>query len=400
MELIKRHYEKVILLGVFLLVILAMLFAISAINETREISDDKLRLPRMRADYEKADPASERFQTEKRIQSSMLRWSAPPARNAALCSNHYSDLVIFPGVAMCPFCRKMIPAYYFDDKHCPECDKMLPKPERPKNGRFEKTEFDQDADGLPDEWESKFNINQALDGHALLDDDGDGFSNLYEYTCNTKPNVPRDHPPLWHRVIFTNVHLIQLPVSFKALTASGDDKRNWKAQVEIERRGTKFWRLNNEVVVAGRHYVVADMERVFTADGKEESSLTLKEKTTGENPEIITMKVGQPTFSSDQRAVLEDITDPAFKVEVRAGDTFTIGNDVIGREKYKVKSFDGEKKEVILEALDPDAKEKEITVTSESRIPADMRAQSGIAESSDALPGGDADKNSKNTRKR
>ncbi|MCQ2352066.1 MAG: hypothetical protein MJ033_01130 [Victivallaceae bacterium] len=387
MELIKRHYEKVILLGVFLLVILAMLFAISAINETREISDDKLRLPRMKADYEKADPASERFQTQKRIQSSALSWSSPSARNAALCSNHYSDLVIFPGVAMCPFCRKMIPGYYFDDKHCPECDQMLPKPERPKTGRFEKTESDQDADGLPDEWEARFQIKQNVEGHALRDDDNDGFSNLYEYTCNTEPNVPRDHPPLWHRIVFTNVHLIQLPVNFKALTAFGDDKNTWKAQVEIERRGTKFWRLNNEVVVAGRHYIVVDMEKKLTSDGKDESTLTLKEKTTGENPEIITMKVGQPTFSSDQRAVLEDIADPAFKVEVRVGDTFTIGNDVIGRENYKVKSFDGEKKEVVLEALDPDAKEKEATVTSESRVPEDMRVQSGIPESGDALPG-------------
>jgi len=370
-ELIKRHSEKVILLGVLLFVILTMSFAISAINETHEISDRKLDLKPMSVDYQQQDPNHSKFQVDEQVQKSLIYWQASGVRNAATCSNHSSDLVIFPGIAKCPLCGKMIPGYYFSGKECPECGQVLPEPERPKNGRYERTEADQDADGIPDEWEVRYNLNQIDPAHALFDDDGDGFSNLYEYTCKTKPNVPRDHPPLWHRIVFTNVHLKRLPANLKTLTFNSTTGA-WKAQVELDGKGTQFWYVDKTYSIGRRSFKVTAMD---------EATVTLQE-VKGDNPETITMHVGQPTFSSDKLAVLEDIADPAFKIEVRPGDKFTVGNDVVGREEYRVQSFDGEKKEVVLEALSPNAQDKTVTVGSESKIPADMRVQSGIAEES------------------
>ncbi|MCQ2378181.1 MAG: hypothetical protein MJ016_03090 [Victivallaceae bacterium] len=381
MEVIKRHYEKLILLGVLLLFILAMIFVLSTINQSKEISDADLKIPAMHGDYEKADANSDRFKADVQIKSTRPDWQSSGVRDAALFANHFSDLVIFPGVARCPLCMQMIPTYYFSGARCPECDKTLPAPERPRNRRFEKTDSDKDGDGIPDVWEAKFKLDEKIEGHAMLDPDGDGFSTIYEFQNNTNPLVPRSHPPLWQRLKFTTVHLIKLPVRFKALTAVGEDKANWDIQLELDNR-TLIKALNDTVKVLGRRYRIVDVERnvANSADQIDESKLYLVEEISGENPEKITMQIGRETFSSDQRAVLEDVSDPNFKQELRPGDVFAIGDRrTTGEERYRLVSFDAEKKIVVLENLDKDAVEKTVTVGADSVIPEEFRVQSETA---------------------
>lgn len=51
------------------------------------------------------------------------------------------------------------------------------------------TDFDQDVDGLPDWWEKTY-TNSTTAMVASADMDGDGFSNLQEYTADTNPTNP------------------------------------------------------------------------------------------------------------------------------------------------------------------------------------------------------------------
>ena len=67
MDFIKRHYEKIILLGLFLVFIGLMLLVQSVINSTREVNENDLRLPKRMPDYENIDPESPEFYRTKTI---------------------------------------------------------------------------------------------------------------------------------------------------------------------------------------------------------------------------------------------------------------------------------------------------------------------------------------------
>ena len=57
-------------------------------------------------------------------------------------------------------------------------------------------EVDTDGDGIPDWWEDLHGLNRLDPTDALLDNDGDGLSNLEEFRRGTDPNVSNTNPTL------------------------------------------------------------------------------------------------------------------------------------------------------------------------------------------------------------
>jgi len=55
------------------------------------------------------------------------------------------------------------------------------------NLQFAEVPTDSDDDGMPDEWERKFNLDPADSRDNTKDKDGDGYTNIEEYLNGTDP---------------------------------------------------------------------------------------------------------------------------------------------------------------------------------------------------------------------
>jgi hypothetical protein len=56
---------------------------------------------------------------------------------------------------------------------------------------------DDDNDGMPDEWESKYGLDQFSNKDAATDLDGDGLTNLEEFKLGTDP-TNKGYRRRWH----------------------------------------------------------------------------------------------------------------------------------------------------------------------------------------------------------
>ena len=136
MDFIKRHYEKVILLGLFVIFIGLMFLVQSVISSTQEVKESDLKLPRRSPDFQNEDPKDGKFDAVKRWNDSNFVWIVPENADK---SEPVSDLVSAYKMTACPFCSKsggkqvLIPlaSFYAADeasRKCPECGHKLSKP--------------------------------------------------------------------------------------------------------------------------------------------------------------------------------------------------------------------------------------------------------------------------------
>ncbi|MBR7120754.1 MAG: hypothetical protein IKC94_00745 [Lentisphaeria bacterium] len=455
MDFIKRHYEKVILMGLFAVFIGLMVLVQSVISSTREVNENDLHLPQRMPDYENIDPASQEFDTDARWENSRFQWNAAETSKSGLPT---VDFVSMFELADCPFCHKdnirqrtLIPKFYFDQAggKCPECnseliaslnidvqaveDRLASAEERERarkereenerriveeedrnlreladNIRKEEEEFakglediaeslrkadenelnimmeiadvlyqreeerrkqeeearrieeekDKDDDGLLDEIESVYGMDSNDKYDVAYDNDGDGFSNLFELQTNTgreeneiyRPNDPAHHPPLWWRLRVKDVRQIELSVRFMALIHNDSkDKSSWMMQFNLPdprrpgRTMSRYLSIGGTLDVDGRPYKVEDAELIVTdrkrAAGNldagdvtekiDESKVVLVEVVPeGETREAdrLTLIINQVAHSNDRRPVLMD-TGHLNRREyiLRVGDTVTLG---------------------------------------------------------------------------
>lgn len=411
MDFIKRHYEKVILLGLFVLFVGLMFLVQSVISSTGEVSDAQLKLPKRVPDFSETTPTGEKFDTVKIREATQLVWRGQEFKGADYVKSDFVS--VFP-MAACPHCREargadseytmLVPQKSFttkDDKKnrvCPQCGKellMAPEISLEELEEHSENDPDRDNDGVLDEDESKYGMSSDDPNDARYDMDGDGFSNRFEIENGFAPNSIESHPPYWWRLQIKDIKEIELPVTFKAIDErrQPNNKKVWSLQFDVpDRYGRKgrfsseFFSIGDTITIEGRKYRIDDVERRFVPKsdavakantgaerGMDDVSrvFLIEVVNPGVKPDKLTMTMNKPAYSSDKRPVLVDSGDISEKKSekvLKIGDTIrlerfqtqqdeqTAGGNRKRRGKsyvatYRLKSVDTEKNSIIMEEV-------------------------------------------------
>ena len=286
MDFIKRHYEKVILLGLFVLFVGLMFLVQSVISSTESITEDKLRLPKRTPDHKNVDVTEAQFDTVKIREATRLVWGDRKGKDNEKDVNPdaavWADFVTPFEMASCPYCQEgkiegftvLIPAKSFPAQggtvrgQCPQCmNELKPAPQISLSELEEvaEKETDKDNDGIMDEVEQQYGMSADDPNDARYDLDGDGFSNKFELEHKFLPNDPDSHPPYWWRLCIRKIEKIELRERFMLLSDNGfpDDKKKWQLQFNLPDRlnrvdkagkpriETRFFRIGETVPVDG-----------------------------------------------------------------------------------------------------------------------------------------------------
>ncbi|MDD3886305.1 MAG: hypothetical protein PHI35_05500 [Victivallaceae bacterium] len=401
MDLLKKNYDKLILLALVLAFVCSMIYVLDIIRKTREVTDRDLQIPTREPNYveHKADESD--FVKDKLFQLTAENWT-PAASRGKVSDSDYSDLVAVFKIARCPHCERLIPLSYFNNRKCPFCPDKAELPPPPERKMRKITADDSDGDGISNVDEQKYGFDAKNADDAMWDFDKDGFSNVYEIFQGTHPKIAVDHPPFWHRLYLKTIATVPLPLRFMAVNDVTKSKDPQKCDFQVNhynrrtrRWTTRYYAFGEDIDIDGRKYKIAKVDLIqkevaaTAPDGqptvKDDSVIYLDE--VGGTDKLV-MKVGEVVNSSDRKAVFIDTGLSGEYAEIIGGlgSVFIMrGNkgEKKDRVRYRVKEIDLEHKTVLLEnvlsssragvdlSLDP--KGEKMLVTTDGKIPADMR---------------------------
>jgi len=416
---LKRYYDKVILLTLFVFFVGLMLSVLSKVEETSEIKAEDLKLPPRQADHNCVVPESDDFKIKEMWEKSAMFWKSAAKGDHVETA---SDLIKAEKLAACPYCSEnegagkvLIPFSSFGGK-CPNerCGKELPAPAADQQTLLI-TAGDSDGDGISNDDEKKYGLNPENPDDATTDIDGDGFSNRYEIAQKTAPNNSSDHPPLWHRLRVVDIRTVELPIKLQVVNTNNvSDKSKWDIQYNLPRTRRGKVRITSNFVVLGdeiqvdendkRLYRIVDVRHVENAttaktaatESKNDGNacnvgkfeVILKEVLDPDSkhqPDVIKMVTGETVHSSDLRPIFQDTGRPgAANIICRLGSDIEI-NRLVGAqntslsrysrkysEKYRVISADVRTKHVILGKIngvvEDESKLETVEITPEGKV--------------------------------
>ena len=391
--------------------------------------------------------STKEFDDNTLIAQSKLLWPRSTA-HSGLFGNYHSDLVEIFKMATCPYCHYGIPYYCFTQSHkCVICKKELKSPPAKIKKRRRPTPDDLDGDGINNDNELRYGLNPKDPSDALLDADGDGFSNLYEINVSqTNPRNSTSCPPLWRRLRFKGMAKVKLPIQISGVDAGNNpDPKTWEVSIKMEVRDPRtgkmvnreqYCKIGDTLKFDGRQYVMTAVERRLEKNDRglevKKDIVTLKMVAENENEKSqeheLKLVFGQPVYSSDLRVVLEDIGVPAKsdgtrcyfirgkEVEatyaLRKGETFEMGGVSdrgdgrnVPKVAYVLKNFDERAKVAQLsrartrrgnnaeEDLEKDEQGEVMEVTADSFIVEDEWVSSAGDKPDDDNAGGNGPRN-------
>lgn len=350
MNFLKKHYEKVVLLALFIVFAILLGHLYSIIQATGEVKESHLQIPTRDPDYEVTKRTDKKFDL-KSIFNERISWEKTGARDN-VTGKDYSDVMEIFKIVKCGHCEYLIPRRVMEDNgKCMYCNKVLLPPKAEEETTFG-ARLDRDYDGIPDidEIENKLNPYNADD--ALEDFDDDGFTNICEYRMKTDLRDSKSHPALYNGLKLVRIERQQLKLNLLGVTIiKGTPKEGWSIQVETEEQvinKKKRPKENHYLAIGSRVrldtgiYTISDIkvENVVKENDKkqkevvEQGYIILKDRKNRE----ITLKIGMKADDPEYKAVFEDVwSDKVYSG--KAGSRIRMGDSDIGTERYTIKSI-------------------------------------------------------------
>jgi len=104
---------------------------------------------------------------------------------------------------------------------------------------------DVNGNGIPDEWEKKYDLFSLNSDDVKGDPDDDGFSTKEEYEWQTNPKDAASHPPYVAKERVKAIHAIAFKMVFKAVSKAGGSQI---FQINLRSGGRTYWAKLGEAV--------------------------------------------------------------------------------------------------------------------------------------------------------
>ena len=210
---------------------------------------------------------------------------------------------------------------------------------------------DLNSNGIPDEWEKKYNVSARFTAPES-DEDSDGFTLLQEYKVGTDPLDPLSHPKYISQISvsavgrqrFTGLELVSVDREWHRW----GDKEKWEVNFSVvrnNRRRSEVVRINNGTFTNNNvSFSVIDIE--FDAQTQKP---VVYIRRVGRD-ERIPCCVGQPVYDPLYRLRFLNALDGK-TITGQVGDTFKLGSKKTGEETYRIVSADPDTKISVVESV-------------------------------------------------
>ncbi len=212
---------------------------------------------------------------------------------------------------------------------------------------------DLNSNGIPDEWEKKYNVSARF-AAPESDEDADGFSLLQEYRAETDPLDPLSHPKYITQIYVSSVsrqRFADMELSYVGNLYRGD-KYNWEAAFNVVRNGNRkveFLRINSGILIMKLDsFRIVDIELVHDEKTRTDSPVVYIRRT--DRDERIPCRPGQPIYDPLYRVKFLNALDGK-AITGQVGDTFKLGSRKTGEETYRIVSADLDTKIVVVESV-------------------------------------------------
>ena len=217
---------------------------------------------------------------------------------------------------------------------------------------------DSDGDGMPDEWERKYDLNPQDPADAELDSDEDGFTNAQEYADGTNPLDAKSHRDFATLLRVVKVEATVLPLVFKGFFMENRDGKQYsfgyKGATLRAKVGDQIANVNDKIDSGFKLVAInEDAEEVVNnATGLKTKRPTAVVSSGGKT---FTLSVDKVANDTDYNITLAKDFGDKGEITIDGGKDFKIGDKV-----YRVVKADKETMKVVISC---DADKSEVTLT-------------------------------------